>query len=544
MKALKHSLMFVLITILQIVLSSFKTPKEKQKEKYNVLWIVLEDFSPRLSCYGDNTISTPNIDRLAKEGIVFDRAYSCAGVSAPSRFSIITGMYPSACGAQNMRIGKKLMKQIPFPGYEVVTPNNVRCFTEFLRVKGVFCMNASKTDYQFSSPETAWDLQEATSPPNQEPEKWCNFPSEKPFFKVLNFWQTHESMISGWMRENVKCEVDTSKVILPPYFPNSATAKLDLAAQYNNVLNVDKIIGVILKKLEEQNLLDKTIIFFYSDHGDGLPRAKRTVYETGVRVPLIVRFPDKRMAGSRNSDLVYLMDLGPTVMSFFDVPAPSYMNGHDIFSQNIEKRKYAFFSADRFDERTDFIRGISDGNYKYIRYFQPDKPQFLDINFRRSIATVRELYKLDSLHLLNKYQQQVMRKSKPTEELFDFTTDPWELNDLSQDPKYKEKLLELRTALCERMIDIKDMGFLPEAEISEMFWPGGIQPLVDDPLIDKKKEGITLTCKTSGAVIGYKTDINKAYTIYQHPIKSGKADSIYVIATRIGFKSSFAKFKL
>jgi N-sulfoglucosamine sulfohydrolase len=505
---------------------------QKTPVKYNVLWLDMEDLSPHLACYGDSTIQTPNIDRLAKEGVIFTKAYACAGVCAPSRVSIITGMYPTALGAHNMRVLAE-HKYPNVPKYEVVPPAEVRCFPDILREYGVYTIASKKSDYQFSPSPFTWD--ELTK--NDEVDRY-QIPVQRPFFKQINFWETHESQIWSWMRENVPLKVDTSKVKVPPYLPQTPTMKLDWAAQYNNLLFTDAKIGKIIKALEDAGQLDKTIIVLSGDHGDGLPRSKRTVYESGVRVPLIVRFPDMKMAGKRIEDLVYLMDLGPTILSFYNISIPGYMNGRNVFADNQEARTFAFFSADRFDDKYDIIRAVTDGKYKYIRNFQPQKPPFMNLAFRKAQAGVRELYLQDSLGKLNEIQQLTMRKTKPMEELYDLQNDPFEIRNLAQKSGNEQILIKLRTVLDNWMRETKDLGFTPENELAEMFWPNGKQPLTALPSIEKNGKQTSLSCTTPGATIGYRTKAKDPWKIYSKSVEISPKDSLYVMAHRLGFRTS------
>lgn len=454
----------------------FKTDNDSNKV-YNVIWLDLEDLSPMLAAYGDSTIKTPNIDRLAKEGIVFANAHSCVGVCAPSRYSIVTGTYPVAHGAHNMRTG--MGNKYPNAAqYEVVPPAYVRCFPDILRENGIYT-SGSKTDFQFSPSPLTFD----EYPKNDEVDRY-QFPKQRPFYKQINFWETHESQIWDWMRVNVPLAVDTSKVKIPSYLPQTPTMKMDWATQYNNLLYCDAKIGKLLAALENHKLLESTILIFTGDHGNGLPRGKRTVYESGVKVPLIIRFPTKKMAGTSNNDLVYLMDLGPTILSMFNLSVPSYMNGRDIVGNQKpkESRKYLYFSADRFDNELDIIRAVGDGKYKYIRNYQPQKGQFLDLDFRKRQAGIREIYLLDSLGKLNVIQQAVMRKSKPSEELFDMVADKEEIKNLAELPNYESKLIELRAVLDQWQRQTKDLGFTKEQDIANQFWPKGVQPITSVPI--------------------------------------------------------------
>lgn len=548
-KFIISTLLYYLVLVQAFAQTKKSTTSTAAKEKWNVLSIVLEDMSCKLAAYGDSTISTPNIDRLSKEGITFDNAYACVGVCAPSRAGIITGMFPTAIGAHNMLIVTESSKnEYQVPMYEAVPPADVRCFTEFLRAKGVYCENQDKTDYQFVAPATAWDATKKL-PNHQDAALYADFPVQEPFYKVINFWQTHESQLfpNGWMRNNITISFDSSKVKVPPYLPNTAKVRSDIAHQYNNLKAIDEHVGVILDGLEKKGLLDHTIVLFYTDHGDGLPRAKRTVYESGVKVPLMVRFPDKRMAGSRNKDFIYLMDIGPTVLSMYNISIPGYMHGKDfLFDQkSTHTREYMMYSADRFDAGYDMIRAIRYKQYKYIRNFQPQKPQFLDLEFRRSQFTAQELYRLEAEGKLDAVQQQVMPKTKPAEELFDLDKDPFEIKDISKNPENALILKKMRMALDSFQRATGDMGFVPEKDLAELFWPKGEQPQTKEAQLKIENSKALISCETPGASIGVKYNNNSAWTVYTSNMPlPAKADSLYVLTHRIGYKPNIQSIKI
>ncbi|MGK7396118.1 MAG: sulfatase family protein, partial [Candidatus Cyclobacteriaceae bacterium M3_2C_046] len=275
--------------------------------KPNVLWLSTEDIGCYLAVYGDSTVLTPNLDRLAAEGVVFEKAFATAGACSPSRFSIISGIHPASTSASNMRSwGRKL-------------PEGFKYFTEYLMNAGYYCTNNSKTDYNFSEPahETLWHETSNTA-------HYDNRPKDQPFFAVFNYQGTHESRFFNQDQEPL---VDPDQVPVPPYYVDNKITRRDLAINYSNIKRLDDWIGEKLEQLENQGLLDSTIIFFWSDHGGPLPNQKREIYDRGTRVPLIVRFPDSKWAGKRIDELVSLMDLGPTVLSITGIPVPEDMHG-------------------------------------------------------------------------------------------------------------------------------------------------------------------------------------------------------------------------
>jgi len=293
----------------------------------NILWISLEDTSPRFGCYGDPIARTPNIDRLAAGGQRFPHAFSTAGVCAPSRSAIITGMYQIAIGTHHMRTThtNPHTPELPTP-YSAVPPPYVRTFTEYLRGAGYFCTNNQKTDYQFAPPLTAWDECNDTA-------HWRHRDKNQPFFAVFNPTVTHESGM--WPREDRPLQTDPEKVQLPPYLPDTPKARQALARHYDNLAQADRQVGEILGQLEEDGLAADTIVFLWSDHGEGLPRGKRWPYDAGIRIPLIVRWPGQLEPGSVSENLVSLIDLGPTVLSLAGIEIPQHMG--DSHSSYLKK---------------------------------------------------------------------------------------------------------------------------------------------------------------------------------------------------------------
>ena len=258
-------------------------------DRPNFVWITVEDLSPHSASYGDSTVATPNVDRLAREGVRFTRFFATVPVCAPARSSIVTGMYPTSYGALHMRTMSRPADAgdalAAIPPYEAVPPAGARLLPEYLRMHGYYATNNSKQDYQFRAPETAWDESSRRA-------HWRNRPDpEQPFFAVFNLEDTHESRV--WQRADEPLVVDPDSVDLPPYYPDTPVVRRDVARNYTNIQAMDRRVGEILQQLEDDGLLDETIVFFFSDHGDGLPRAKRSLHDSGLHVPFIVRWPEE-----------------------------------------------------------------------------------------------------------------------------------------------------------------------------------------------------------------------------------------------------------
>lgn len=526
--------------------------QKKKEEPLNVVWISCEDMGPILGAYGNSVIKTPHLDKLASEGVRYTHAYSTAGVCAPSRFSIITGMYSARLGAHNMRTGNhhnfKTPEQVTHKTYigvrdktgrnvveyEVVPPPHVKPFTEELRKEGYYCANNYKCDYQFNAPFTAWDeVSDKVS--------YKDAPKGKPFFYVWNTLVTHESRI--WERKDKPLTVQPEDVIIPDYFADIPEVRNDIARKYSNIEEMDRQMGLLIKQLEEDGLLDKTIIIFWSDHGGNLLRQKRAVGNSGLNVPLIIRYPDKRRAGEVDNRIVSLMDLGPTTLSLLNIKPPAHLDGK-AFAGAYEDapRNYAFGTADRFDEVTDMQRSVLDGRFVYIKNFMPQLPLVYRNQYREQITMNAKLIELDRQKMLAGDASYIFMKTKPREELYDLKSDPYEVHNVADDPKYASKLTILRKALAHWQLEIGDKGFVPEHDLIEMFWSERLQPETAEVLFEKDEKGrVKLQCNTVGASIGYQLDDeigSSKWRLYHKPIKTIKNQSIAARAIRIGFKAS------
>ncbi|MFN4180590.1 MAG: sulfatase, partial [Armatimonadota bacterium] len=333
-------------------------------ERPNFLWITCEDMSLTLGCFGDPYAVTPNLDKLAEEGVRFINVFTHSPVCAPSRSGVITGMYPTTIGTHNMRC-------------QAVPPPFARCFTEYLRAAGYYCTNNAKTDYNFvhdpkistagaeAAPLTAWD--ESSSKAH-----WRNRPDpSQPFFAVFNITVTHESQLRS-RDPNLLRRIaalppemrhDPDKAPVPPYLPDTPVVRHDIAQHYDTVTLMDMRVGEILRELEEDGLTENTIVWFWSDHGVGLPRAKRWVYDSGIHVPLIIRIPekfrkwaypddpDRIKPGSVIDDLIAFVDFAPTMLSLAGIPIPEHMQGQVFLGpQKSPPRKFVYAARDRMDE--------------------------------------------------------------------------------------------------------------------------------------------------------------------------------------------------
>lgn len=497
----------------------------------NILWISLEDCSPRFGCYGDPVARTPFIDRLAEEGSVFPNAFCTAPVCSPSRTTIITGFPATAMAAQHMRTTYQAgeFPALPTP-YHAVPPPHVKCFTESLRAAGYYCSNNGKTDYQFEAPFLAWDAN--GKPATVEEIHWRNRPDPaQPFFAVFNLEDTHESRM--WEGSAPKLETDNrphpptdpAAVTVPPYLPDTPGVRSAIARQYDNIAHNDAIVGKLLAQLEEDGLAENTFVFLWADHGEGLPRAKRFLYDSGTRVPLILRWPGRIVAGLTDGRLVSLIDLAPTVLEAAGLPCPAHLEGHSLLQTG--GRTHAFAHRDRMDGEYDKARSVRSARYKYIRNYYPGRERFGFIPYRAKHEAMRAI-RLEQLRGNTAFDQPC-----PPEELYDLKEDPFEMTNLIARPEYQEVRRELFTALKTWQKDQDPDRDLGEEQMAGRLWPENLKPITAVPLAaiysEKTPEGLVidgdcevsapallqLACATEGASIGFRFKDSPVWKLYQ-----------------------------
>lgn len=552
---MKHILTIIILVCFVSCNSQNKETKKEttQKVRPNIVWIVTEDISPTLSFYGDTTAKTPNLEALAKESMVYDNAFSVVGVCGPSRSAIITGMYPTTIGTQHMRTGqdvmswgkrkykdsiatgRKDMNGIAIREYSVVTPEQVKCYTEYLRTAGYYCTNNQKTDYQFASPVTAWDE-------NNKKAHWRNAPKGQPFFSVFNIGTTHESRL--WKNEELPITVKPEIVNVPPYLPDNEATRNTMARYYSNVEVMDAQVGTFIKQLKDDGLYDNTIIFFYSDHGGPLPRQKREIYDSGLKVPFMIK--GIASESGRTDRMVSFVDLAPTMLSLAGIEPPKHIEGKAFLGKfDAEKRDYIFGSSDRFDEFTDRIRAVRNKQYLYLRNDFPELTKYKDVAYRKNIPMMPVMLQLKEEDKLNK-KQQIWFGTKTKEELYDCINDPHNMNNLAENPDYASVLIKMRATLVSHLKGRPDLGLQPESKLIQTMWPNYKQPITESVEVKIKNGMASLSTITKGASIAYiisdkpneKLDLNSAWQLYSKPVKLKKDEVIYTIAQRIGFKES------
>ncbi len=424
-------------------------------DRPNILWISCEDISSHLGCYGDPLATTPNLDRLAAEGTMYTHAFTCHGVCAPSRTGIITGMYPISLGANHMRSKAEL-------------PEQIRLFPALLREAGYYCSNNSKTDYNL-----VWKQQEVWDETSGKAH-YRNRADGQPFFAVFNLTMTHESKVwpSGWagvVKDLPEAERHSAEGIeVPPIYPDTQVVREDFARLADLITVMDRRVGQILEELDQSGLADDTIVIFWSDHGNGLPRAKRWTYDSGTRVPMIVRVPQKyqdlagtKAAGSRDERMINLIDLGPTVLHLAGVAVPENMHGRPFLGPEQHAGHLIYGARDRLDERHDLVRMVRNRRYRYVRNLMPWYPALQHVSYSERNETRQEMRRLYAEGNLRKTSAQWLERRRP-EELYDLEADPWETRNLVDDPQLQSVLAELRTACDEWQLQIGDAQVLPE----------------------------------------------------------------------------------
>lgn len=479
----------------------FAVPSESfAQEKPNIVWIVCEDISPIIGTYGNAIINTPNIDELARESMVFSRVYTTAGVCAPSRSSIITGMYPMSIGTEHMRTNT-VADQFPeaeIPNYSAVLPSEVKAFPEYLRRNGYYTTNNHKEDYQFEEPVTVWD--------ESSPAASYEYRADgQPFFSVYNLAISHESNI---INRPDSIEYDPNEMELPLFYEDTPTVREDFAVLYTRIEAMDEDLGEIIAQLKEDGLYEESYIFFYSDHGGNLPWMKRELLERGTHIPFMVKFPRQEYAATINHELVSGADFAPTVLSIAGIEPPRHMQGKAFLGkfEAAESRKYAFSGRDRNANKYDRVRAVTDGSFRYIYNFNPELPKYQDTDYRKGIASMQEILQMrEEGKISNPYLKDWFVAPKPQEELYYTKKDPDEVHNLADNPQYASKLKELKEALFSWIEEVGDLSAIPEREmVVENWWNMKLEPpKTSTPQINKVAKGVKITCATEGASIGY-----------------------------------------
>lgn len=428
--------------------------QDPNPDRPNILWLVSEDNSPEtISYYGDPAAHTPNIDRMASQGIAFRHAFSHAPVCAVARSTLISGLHSPSTGMHQMRSRIAQPREIESIFYPML-----------LQQAGYYTTNNVKTDYNIPGPhERFWDE-------SSNDAHYKNRAEGQPFFAVFNTTLTHESRMFLDVMANEPA-TDPALVQLPPYHPDVPIIRRSWAHYFDRNRDMDTWVGEKLAELEELGLADNTIVFYYGDHGGVLPRSKRFLYHSGTAVPMVVYFPEKWQhlapagPGSWVDDLVGFVDLPPTLLSLIGEPIPEQYQGRAFLGPKARAPQGSdgpmFLYRDRMVQHYDMQRGVFDGEYRYIQNYMPHRPNGHYIHYPFRMESMQEWYRVWANGETTP-EQSVFWLPQPPEELYHTASDPWEVRNLAGDPEYAGKLLEMRTATRKHMLNFRDAGFIPD----------------------------------------------------------------------------------
>lgn len=545
---MKHILCCIVLTFFSVASVAADLPQP------NILLLMAEDMSARVGAFGDTVAVTPHLDQLAREGVRYPNTFTTAGVCAPSRAAHITGMHQISFGGQHMRSSSG-----PLGSYKAVPLPEIKAYPELLRGAGYYTWTDMKLDYQFSGsragtgPFTIWDDEGLGG-------HWRNREPGQPFYGLINFAITHESgifrplgnwpnsmmhlatqAIRSFMLPSVEegQPVAPQQVEVPPYYADTPTVRADMARHYNNIAAMDQQVGEILAQLEADGLAESTIVIWTTDHGDGLPRAKRELYDSGIKVPMIIRWPQAyRPEGVASngieSRLVSFVDLAPTLLRLAGVELPPYLQGRDIVEAL--PRKYIYASRDRIDEVEDRQRAVRDQRYKYIRSWHPDQPGGHHLLFRDNMEMMIEFWLLLEAGELNA-DQRLWFEAPGEERLFDLASDPHELHDLAGEPEYQATLERMRRALGQWQENVGDWSEEPESTMMTRFQPDGEAPVTDSPQLAFHDGKLHLKNSSEGASMGYRLG-EGPWKLYTGPVLVSPGVDVEAKAVRYGWEES------
>ena len=430
--------------------------RENAKGLPNILWVIAEDMSCHFGYQGQTLVQTPNVDRLAKEGVAFSNAYVSSPVCSPSRSALITGMYQTSIGVQHHYTGRGTVKHH--------LPAHVRLIPELFKEAGYYTCNTNqgfknfgKTDYDFE-----YDMKALYDAPD-----WSGRKQGQPFFAQVQLRGGKLRNIPAWYAEveaGLNDLVTADQVSLPPYYPDDPVFREDWAEYLNSVQYTDKEVGLILQRLKKESLLDNTVIFFITDHGISQARGKQFLYDEGANIPFVVWAPGRVSSGKIRNDLITHIDMAATSLYFAGIDVPEYMQARPLFGPQAQPREYVVCARDRCDETVDRIRSVRKGNYKYIRNFYPKRPYLQPCVYKDQKPFMKRLRYLHAADKLDEVQSLFLAQSRPEEELYDLSKDRWEVHNLAKQPEHLDKLREMRAILANWIIESDDQGRFPESE--------------------------------------------------------------------------------
>ena len=515
-------------------------PPLRAERPPNIVIFIADDLGEGdLGCYGHQVLRTPHIDRLAAEGLRFDAAFLTISSCSPSRASILTGRYPHSTRAEDLHD--------PLPADQKTIAHYLRAGAGYYTACVGKWHLGNEVRGQF---DTILECQAAPTAANTV-KLIRERPAGKPFFLWVASTDPHRPYQLNTIAKPHKPE----DVVVPPYLPDHPHIRKELALYYDEIVRFDECVGTVRQALSDAGELDNTIIVVMSDNGMPFPRAKTTLYDSGLRTPLIVRWPGKLKPGTTEDRLVSLMDLGPTVLSLAGVKVPPHMQGQAFLGeQQKAPREYVFAHRDRMDEAYDMMRAVRDKRFKYIKNFFPGRPYAQHIAYAEEMPTLMEMRRLYKEHMnalspdygkaLNPVQLLFFRPEKPPEELYDTESDPHEINNLAASPQHQATLKKMRTVLAQWQKDTKDLGLMPEDQLRERMRPGGVWAKVEKPAVSETVAGDSVKLKissaTEGASIAYTTEQgrNARWLLYTGDLTLKRGSAVRVKACRLGYLDS------
>jgi arylsulfatase A-like enzyme len=435
-------------------------------DRPNILWLTAEDMSPNLGCYGDGQARTPRLDAFAREAVRFTHAFATAPVCSPARSCLITGMFATSLGTQRLRS-------------EFPVPAEFGPFTAGLREAGYYCSNNVKTDYNLRDEaafiRAAWDESSAKA-------HWHGRRDGQPFFAVFNFMTTHQSRTSAWPHAQFEKEVgsqlspgerhDPKRMTPPPFYPDTEESHRAWARYHDCITLMDREAGELLDQLAADGLAEDTIVFFYADHGMGMPRGKRCLQDSGLRVPLLIRFPKKwahlapGQPAATNDRLVSFVDFAPTVLSLCGVKAPAHFQGAAFLGPDAGvPREFVHGARDRVDEAFDLSRSVRDARWLYVRNFMPHLSWMQPEGYSDTSTFRQEFKRLAAAGKLAPAPMTYAAPHRALEELYDTEADPHQLHNLAAAPEHRAVLEKMRAELRRWQLATRDAGFLTEPQM-------------------------------------------------------------------------------
>ena len=451
---MKHEF-FVLMLSLALCFSCNNASRENTNQRPNILWVIAEDMSQDLGCYGNDVVKTPNIDQFATKGTKFTNVFTTAAVCSPSRTALITGMYQTSINAHHMRYPDSLANPLP---------DGVMTLNDIFRANGYLAGNIADKP---GTGKTDWSFKNDVSK-QLDFRHWGELIGQnKPFFAELCLHETHRPF-----KTNPAFHIDSTRINIPPYYPDVAATRGDWANYYRSIETLDHEVAQVLDTLKKLDLDKNTIIFFFSDHGRPMTRGKCWLYDSGIKIPMVVYIPDDlpvlegHKTGAINDQLISAIDISATSLAMAGITKPAYMEGKVFWGTQKESlRQYIFSASDRIGEVFYKSRAVRDMAFEYIKNFNHDfSVNEASTAYRKANHPLYHIINiLNKQNQLDPYQK-ALAEPLPAEELYDLRHDPYEIHNLANDPDYQDKLIEMQTVLDDWIKKTGDYGMLPDSE--------------------------------------------------------------------------------